>query len=256
MTPIQSAHFARLAWASSLGRLRDDYFSTRDHLGSIREVVASDGTTVASRVSYDPWGQTTESGAGALTDFGFTGHYLDRPSGLNFPLYRGYSPSLGRWLSRDPIGLRGGFNLYGYVLNDPVDLIDPEGKFFFLAFPAVYWMAAGGVAIVGTAYATGLLENPFPPLLKAGQSVWDSLSQMAGRAYPGNDGTVAPGPDWVWKGNGEVGSKAGNWYNEQTDESLHPDLGHAPPIGPHWDWKDPNGDWWRLYEDGRCEPRE
>jgi RHS repeat-associated protein len=105
----------------------DDYFYTRDHLGSVRELLASDGTTVASRVSYDPWGKATETGAGALTDFGFTGHYLDRPSGLNFPLYRGYSPSLGRWLSRDPIGIRGGFNLYGYVLNDPVNLFDPTG---------------------------------------------------------------------------------------------------------------------------------
>lgn len=74
-----------------------------------------------------PWGKPAESGAGALTDFGFTGHYLDRPSGLNLPLYRGYSPSFGRWLSRDPIGITGGFNLYGYVLNDPVELVDPLG---------------------------------------------------------------------------------------------------------------------------------
>ena len=50
----------------------DDYFYTRDHLGSVREVLGSDGTTVASRVSYDPWGKPTEVGAGALTDFGFT----------------------------------------------------------------------------------------------------------------------------------------------------------------------------------------
>src|SRR5687767_14885139 len=59
-----------------------DYFYTRDHLGSVREVVGSDGTTIASRVSYDPWGKTTETGSGALTDFGFTGHHYDRPTGL------------------------------------------------------------------------------------------------------------------------------------------------------------------------------
>ncbi len=33
------------------------YFYTRDHLGSVREVVGSDGATVASRLSYDPWGE-------------------------------------------------------------------------------------------------------------------------------------------------------------------------------------------------------
>jgi RHS repeat-associated protein len=104
-----------------------DYFYTWDRLGSLREVVASDGTTIASRVSYDPWGKATESGAGALPDFGFTGHYFDRPTGLNLTWYRAYDPALGRWLSNDPIGLLGGANLYDYVSNDPVNSTDPDG---------------------------------------------------------------------------------------------------------------------------------
>jgi YD repeat-containing protein len=48
-----------------------DYFYTRDHLASVREVVASDGTTVGSRLSYDPWGKVTETGA-LLSDFTYT----------------------------------------------------------------------------------------------------------------------------------------------------------------------------------------
>ena len=103
-----------------------DYFYTRDHLGSIREVVGSDGTTISGRITYDPWGQATETGS-LLSDFGYTGHYFDRPTGLNLALYRGYSPLLGRWLSMDPIGLRGGWNLYVYVINDPIRLVDPTG---------------------------------------------------------------------------------------------------------------------------------
>ncbi|HSO34775.1 MAG TPA: RHS repeat-associated core domain-containing protein [Labilithrix sp.] len=105
----------------------DDYFYTRDHLGSVREVIASDATTIASRRSYDPWGKATESGSGALADFGFTGHYFDRPTGESLTWFRGYDPSLGRWLSMDPIGLRGGVNLYGYVNNVPVKFTDPDG---------------------------------------------------------------------------------------------------------------------------------
>jgi RHS repeat-associated protein len=104
-----------------------DYFYTRDHLGSVREVVESSGTTIASRVSYDPWGKPTETGSGALTDFAFTGHHYDRRSELSLTRYRGYDPTLGRWLSRDPIGLAGGVNLYGYVDNDPLSLFDPTG---------------------------------------------------------------------------------------------------------------------------------
>jgi YD repeat-containing protein len=48
----------------------DDYFYTRDHLVSVREVLGSDGTTVASRVSYNPWGNAAESGAGVLRTSG------------------------------------------------------------------------------------------------------------------------------------------------------------------------------------------
>jgi RHS repeat-associated protein len=99
------------------------YFYTRDHLGSVREVAGSDGTTVASRLAYDPWGKVTESGSGALSDFTYTGHYYDRATGLALTWSRGFDPNLGRWLSRDPSGLDGGWNLYGYVESAAEDAL-------------------------------------------------------------------------------------------------------------------------------------
>jgi len=104
-----------------------DYFYARDRLGSVRDIIASDGISIASRLGYSPWGVITESGSGALSDFGFTGHYFDRPSGLGLTRYRAYDPSLAIWLSKDPIGLRGGANLYQYVGGDPVNLFDSTG---------------------------------------------------------------------------------------------------------------------------------
>ena len=40
---------------------------------------------------------------------------------------RPYDPNLGRWIQRDPIGERGGINLYGYCKNDPNDRVDTDG---------------------------------------------------------------------------------------------------------------------------------
>ena len=103
----------------------EDYFYTHDHLGSIREVVASNGT-VGARLSYDPWGKVAETGP-VPSDLGYTGHYHDGSTGLSLAAYRGYDPNLGRWLSRDPIGLKGGLNLYGYVNDNPINFSDPSG---------------------------------------------------------------------------------------------------------------------------------
>ena len=106
-----------------------DYFYTRDHLGSVREVVGGDGTTVASRTSYDLWGKSTGSGSGAVADFGFTGHYFDRPTNLGLTMFRGYDSNLGRWMTLDPAGLSGGFNLFAYVGNNVPNRVDSTGLY-------------------------------------------------------------------------------------------------------------------------------
>lgn len=93
-------------------------FYARDHLGSIREIVMSDGTTVGATLSYDPCGQVSETGA-LVSDETFTGHYYDRSTTLNLAWYRGYDGRTARWLSNDPLGILGGVNLYAYVRMNP-----------------------------------------------------------------------------------------------------------------------------------------
>jgi RHS repeat-associated protein len=110
------------------------YYSTRDHLGSVQELLDGTGSLAAgglhARYSYDIYGQRSANLVTVnpiATDFGFTGHQqFDAIALLGAP-FRFYQPAFGRWLSRDPIGEDGGLNLYGYVRNNPANLIDPLG---------------------------------------------------------------------------------------------------------------------------------
>lgn len=74
--------------------------------------------------------------------------------------------------------------------------------------------------------------------------------------FPGNNPLQAPkGFTWRGKQGSAPGSKDGNYYNPKTDESLRPDLSHEEPIGPHWDYRDPTGKWYRIFPDNRKEPK-
>jgi len=60
-------------------------------------------------------------------DFQFAGMYKHERSGLSLTKFRPYSPVYGRFISRDPKGEAEGANLYRYVKNDPLNLVDPLG---------------------------------------------------------------------------------------------------------------------------------
>jgi RHS repeat-associated protein len=60
-------------------------------------------------------------------DIIFCGYRFDPESQLYYVRNRSYSPVLGRWLQRDPIGYAGGINLYEYVEGRAEVEVDPEG---------------------------------------------------------------------------------------------------------------------------------
>jgi RHS repeat-associated protein len=97
-----------------------------DALGSPVALGAADGT-LRARYAYDPYGGSTVTGDVRGADLGFTGRQ-DDGTGLRYYRDRYYSPSLGRFVSEDPIGLAGGDNLYAYALNAPTVYTDPSGN--------------------------------------------------------------------------------------------------------------------------------
>ena len=106
-----------------------NYRIVSDHLGSVRLVVnASDGS-IAQRIDYDAFGRVLSDSNPGFQPFGFAGGLYDPDTGLVRFGARDYDPDAGRWTAKDPLLFRGGAaNLYGYVFNDPVNRIDPDGR--------------------------------------------------------------------------------------------------------------------------------
>jgi RHS repeat-associated protein len=84
---------------------------------------------VAQRIDYDAFGRIIRDTSPGFQPFGFAGGLYDPDTQLTRFGARDYDAHTGRWTSKDPIGFRGGdLNLYGYVLGDPVNLVDSNGK--------------------------------------------------------------------------------------------------------------------------------
>ncbi|MGH7964849.1 MAG: RHS repeat-associated core domain-containing protein [Candidatus Binatia bacterium] len=104
-------------------------FVLPDALGSAVALASSAGA-IQTEYTYEPFGRTTVAGAASTNPFQFTGRENDGATGLYYYRARYYHPVLQRFISEDPIRFRGGdVNLYGYVLNSPVNGVDPTGLF-------------------------------------------------------------------------------------------------------------------------------
>jgi RHS repeat-associated protein len=111
------------------GHSKGIYFLT-DALGSVRDIVS--GTDGAVLQSYDYTENGEKSASTSLkSDKTWVGGLSVNDdvgdSGLYLMGHRHYDSSLGRFLSRDPIGFAGGLNLYSYAESSPVTAVDPLG---------------------------------------------------------------------------------------------------------------------------------
>jgi RHS repeat-associated protein len=131
------------------------YKVVSNHLGSPVLVVNTSDGSIAQQIAYDEFGEVLSDTNPGFTPFGFAGGIYDNDTRLTRFGARDYDAEVGRWTSKDPIGFSGGdSNLYGYVLQDPVNLVDVEGRWAVQIggsisglFPAMGGGAESGIAI-------------------------------------------------------------------------------------------------------------
>lgn len=104
------------------------YYLAYDQIGSLRTATDTSGNIV-KKIDYDSFGSIISDTNPAMgIPFGFAGGLHDRDINLVRFGARDYDPTLGRWTAKDPIDFAGGdSNLYGYVENNPINMVDPEG---------------------------------------------------------------------------------------------------------------------------------
>ena len=107
------------------------YYVHNDHLGTPR-ALSENPAPVCGRRSMirsgpRPWMRIRTGWESVTLNLRFPGQYYDQETGLHYNYFRTYDPSTGRYLESDPIGLGGGLNTYGYVLQNPLSYTDPYG---------------------------------------------------------------------------------------------------------------------------------
>ena len=139
------------------------FFYTKDHLGSIRELIGLDGK-LKQRQRYTAYGITTREKNTDQMDrlidhaYGFTGRELDSETGLYFYRSRYYSPVMNRFVSEDVIGYDSGkTNLYGYVSLSPIVSADPYGLFDWREVHIPQWLVDSSAGF-GSALSFGLTD--------------------------------------------------------------------------------------------------
>ena len=149
------------SWPSPVG----SYYHT-DQLGTIRGVTNSSATWTEP-MAFTAFGERIVGTQNSYTTrYGYVGAY-GYQAHAGFPFLhvgaRYYDPATGRFLQRDPIGIRGGFNVYAYVSGSPTRLADPLGLYSWKDFGqdvhdvgemivglgCVIGLAAGGSAAPG-----------------------------------------------------------------------------------------------------------
>lgn len=137
-------------------------------IGTIRGIVSASGGAILKQYPEAPWGDATAD-TGVRVRFRLAGASLEPETGLYHMRARFYDPTLGRFVSEDPIGIAGGANLFAYAGNDPVNNRDPSGTRWKCTKVRVEdwsesYVSEGEIGVISHGHwetrCTGILDEP------------------------------------------------------------------------------------------------
>ncbi len=156
------------------------YYFHNDHLGTPELMTDASGNAVWE-VELKPFGEANVKSTSTVNNnFRLPGQIFDEETGLHYNYFRDYHPGIGRFIEADPIGLKGGMNLYVYCANNPVNSMDPNGQVVALAY-YITQAAIGGITGAGAGFVTGTTTG--------GKHKW--LAAIAGGTAGGIAGTMS-----------------------------------------------------------------
>jgi RHS repeat-associated protein len=105
------------------------HFAAYDGNGNVTALVKAADGTISAQYEYGPFAEPIRvtGPMGKTNPIRFSTKYTDDESDFLYYGHRYYNPSTGRWLNRDPIGERGGLNVYCFVNNRPINAFDAHG---------------------------------------------------------------------------------------------------------------------------------
>ena len=104
------------------------YFLAYNHVGTLLAIADESGRVVHIEETDSFGRRLSRHKLASVAMLSFGGGQLDEDTGLVHFLFRDYDPTTGFFIQRDPLGLRGGdVDVYGYCLDDPVNMVDPLG---------------------------------------------------------------------------------------------------------------------------------
>ncbi len=148
----------------------DEVFTRTDSSGTRHFLTDALGSTLAladgagavqTQYTYEPFGQATVNGPSSANPFQYTSRENDG-TGLYYYRARYYHPGLQRFISEDPTEFSGGVNMYAYVGNDPLKMLDPSGlsSLVFNRSSGTLTVIDGNGNVVGVYLAGNFTTNP------------------------------------------------------------------------------------------------